>query len=147
MKQQILARIPTYTTYILLVFIGLFIFSGCSSEFITKNPTNRVMNKFDGYNWSWRCGSQEFNFTLWKDNMDLVKPSAGFWLIQGDSSDRGDISKSKSRDESARILIVYNLENDSVVNWVHGKQVPTLPDMSQTGEILNKIGVEYCSKD
>jgi len=128
---------------IIIVALLMLVIAGCST-WINKNPTNSIMDRFDGYNWSWKCGEQEFNFTLWKQNMDLVKPSSSFWLILGSSSDRNDQTKSVSKDESGRIFIIYSLENDTIINQIHGKQVPTIPDINKQGKILNKNDVTYC---
>lgn len=129
---------------ILIAVFLMFLLLGCREEFVNKDPSDQIAQHFDGYNWSWFCGDHEYNFTLWKQNIKAVYPSAGLWIVEGTSSSRTAPRYEPSSDESAQVVIVYRLENDAVVNRIHGKQIPPLLTVLPNGTIENRQAVRYC---
>jgi hypothetical protein len=126
------------------LFFSLFLLLlACASNYITKDSSSSVLAKFDGYNWSWKCGAQSINFTVWKENIKVTQLT-NFWLVQGMSSDPNDDSKGKTNDESGLVIIIYDAKNDSIVNLIHGKQIPALPDVDSNGNVVNMISAVYC---
>jgi hypothetical protein len=101
----------------------------------------RVLERFDGYDWSWPCWQDEYKLTLWKENITKLEKRGDYWLVIGYSSDRG--KKEASTDEAGRILIIYDIENDKVTDWTHGGDLHDV-EIDNDGKIIKGWGPEYC---
>jgi len=105
----------------------------------------KILDRFDGYNWSWRCFNVELvTFTLWKEHITNIEKIGDYWLIEGFSSDRNDLTKNISSDESGKILIIYDFEDDEITDWLHGGEIPLSPEVDKEGKITNPTGLVYC---
>jgi hypothetical protein len=128
--------------YFLKIIMITLLLSGCSIT--NTEEREEVIQKFDGHNWSWNCWEEEINFTLWREYMTKVEKQGNYWIIKGTSSDRDNTEKRISTDESGRILIIYDKENDKITDWTHGEDVPMNPIVNEEGKITNEEGVVYC---
>ncbi len=57
-------------------FLLISLLCGCLTEDETDNFTEekqKVLLKFDGYQWSWYCWSIENNFTLWGEHITNIE--------------------------------------------------------------------------
>ncbi|MEM2138367.1 MAG: hypothetical protein QW568_04730 [Candidatus Anstonellaceae archaeon] len=117
-----------------------FLLAGCLAQPfpIGGSEAEQVRARFDGYDWSWQCWSEEVKFTLWKEHISKVEKIGNYWIIEGASSDRGNVMKSVSSDKSGKVLFVYDKQSDKVVNMVHGDygwDVRVGPDGNISGSI------------
>lgn len=130
---------------VLVILLAAFLFDLISDE-AENNKFNeeQILQKFDGYQWSWRCFLVMNNYTLWKENIYEVEKSGNFWIIEGNSSERDDSTKSISPNDASTILIIYDELNDVVTDWLHGEEIPDNPEINEKGKITNPTGVIYC---
>lgn len=124
----------------LFPFLLAFLLAGCLAQPIPigGSESEQVRARFDGYDWSWHCWSEEVKFTLWKEHISRVEKVGNYWVIEGVSSDRGNLMRSVSSDESGRVMFIYDKQNDKVVNMVHGNyglDVQVKPDGNISGSI------------
>jgi hypothetical protein len=142
MKKKLLA-LGTIGVSVILLAVYL---CGCTSNETENNKFNeeQILQKFDGYQWSWRCFTSMNNYTLWREHIYSVEKNGNYWIIQGNSSERNDETKSISPDEAGTILIVYDEVNDIVTDWLHGKEIPDLPEINENGKVTNPTGIIYC---
>jgi len=142
MKKKLLAL---GTIGISAILLAVYL-SGCISNETENNglTEEQILQKFDGYNWNWRCFNILNNFTLWEEHINSVEKIGNYWIIEGNSSQRGDETKSISPDEAGAIIIVYDEVNDIVIDWLHGKEIPGMPDINEEGKITNPTGIIYC---
>ena len=130
---------------IALVLAGCFILIGYYEQKKETVNKEKILNKFDGYNWSWSCFNiVEINFTLWKEHITKIENRGNYWLIEGFSSIRTDLTKNISSDESGKILLVYDVKHDKIIDWLHGGEIPSSPEIDKDGKITNPTGLIYC---
>lgn len=142
MKKKLLALT---TIGISTILIAVYL-CGCISNETDNNKFDeeQILQKFNGYQWSWRCFTIMNNYTLWREHIYSVEKNGSFWIIEGNSSQRGDDTKSISPDEAGTILIVYDEVNDIVTDWLHGREIPDVPEINEEGKVTNPTGVIYC---
>lgn len=127
------------------VVIVVYLF-GFISDDLENDRLNeeRILEKFDGYQWSWRCFTIMNNYTLWREHIYKVEKNGDFWVIEGFSSQRDDATKSISSDEAGTILVVYDEINDIVTDWLHGEELPDSTEINGDGKVTNPTDVVYC---
>lgn len=140
MKKQI--------TIIGIILVVIFVITACLVLYYGEKQSiedkGKILDRFNGYNWSWNCWSIKNNFTLWKEHITKIEKIGDYWLIEGFSSYRNDLTKNISSDESGKILIIYDFEDDKITDWLHGRKIPFSPEIDKDGKITNPTGVVYC---
>jgi hypothetical protein len=127
-----------------LVLAGCFILIGYYEQKKETADKEKILNKFDGHQWSWNCWNIEVNFTLWNEHITKIEKRGNYWLVEGLSSNRNDSTKNISSDESGKILIVYDAEHDKITDWLHGGEIPLAPEIDKDGKITNPTSLVYC---
>ena len=126
-----------------ILALSLIVLAGCNKQ-IGDTEKEEVLNRFDGYEWNWNCFIEEIKFTLWEDHITNIEKIGNYWLVWGVSSDREDTTKNVSSDETARVLFVYDKENDEVTSQLKGGEIPENPEIDEKGHITNRLGLMYC---
>ncbi len=125
-------------TILILILINLVLLVGCIDP-----EKKEVMNKFDGYEWSWPCWSEDIKYILWKENITKIEKQGDYWLIEGVSSRIGDKTKAKSSDEAGRIIIIYDKEKDEITHWTHGMNTEDFESIDSQGIIIYDNGSNH----
>ena len=64
-----------------------------------------------------------------------IENRGNYWLIEGLSSDRNDLTKNISSDESGKILIIYDASHDKITDSLHGGKIPLSPEIDKEEKI------------
>jgi hypothetical protein len=134
----------------MIVIIAVILAVGLSGYIYEKSINDdkekeKILDKFDGYQWNWSCFNiVEINFTLWKEHITKIEKRENYWLIEGPSSDRNDLAKNISSDESGKILIIYDASHDKITDSLHGGEIPPSPEIDKEGKITNPTSLVYC---
>jgi len=108
-----------------LVIILLLLSFGCTNSQSQKDLEKEkaeVLEKFDGYEWSWWCFDEENKYILYKTQIYSAEKSDKYWIIKGNSGDG--------------IIIVYDKESDKITDWQHGENVGTAQGVNEKGKLM-----------